>query len=293
MSTVKKAVIPCAGFGTRFLPFTKAVPKELLPIVDTPALQFAVEECVDAGIKDILVIISPQKESIKEYFGDSEVLSKYLKDAGKIEEYNLVQYIAQRANISFAVQTVMKGSGDALFYAEKFVNGEPFAVLFGDDVIYTGEKKGVTKQLVDAYINTGATILGVQQMPEEILRRCGVMIPESTDGKLTKINGIIEKPKNEIPSNLCSLGRFILKANIFDQLRETPNGIGGELFLTDAISLLAKKEPVYCYEFDGHRYDLGNKLGFLEATVEYALRDPKLGERFKSYLNDLKNKNGF
>ena len=293
MSIVKKAVIPCAGFGTRFLPFTKAVPKELLPIVDTPALQFAVEECINAGITDILVIISPQKESIKKYFGDSVILSNFLKEHGKIEEYNLVQSISKKAKVSFAVQTVMRGSGDAIFYAEEFANGEPFAVLFGDDVIYTGDGDGVTKQLVKAFDKTNATILGVQQMPEEILRRCGVMIPESTDGKLTKISGLIEKPQYEIPSNLCSLGRFILKANIFDQLRETPNGIGGELFLTDAISLLAKKEPVYCYEFDGHRYDLGNKLGFLEATVEYALRDPKLGERFKSYLNDLKDKNGF
>ena len=293
MSTVRKAVIPCAGFGTRFLPFTKAVPKELLPIVDTPALQFAVEECVNAGIKDILIIISPQKEAIKEYFGDSVVLSNFLKEHGKMEEYELVQSISKKAKISYAVQSVMKGSGDAIFYAEQFANGEPFAVLFGDDVIYTGDGDGVTKQLVNAYNKTGATILGVQQMPEHILKRCGVMIPESTDGKLTKISGLVEKPQKDIPSNLCSLGRFILKANIFDQLRETPNGLGGELFLTDAISLLSKKEPVYCYEFDGHRYDLGNKQGFLEATVEYALRDPKLGEQFKLYLNGLKDRKEF
>lgn len=293
MQQVKKAVIPCAGFGTRFLPFTKAVPKELLPIVDTPALQFAVEEAVDAGIEEVLIIISPQKGSIKEYFGDSVVLSKYLLDNNKLDEYALVQSIANICKVSYAVQSVMKGSGDAIFYAEKFVGDEPFAVLFGDDVIYTGEGPSVTKQLVDAYNETGATILGVQQMPEEILRRCGVMIPEETNGKLTKISGLIEKPQKEIPSNLCSLGRFILKNNIFEQLRKTPNGIGGELFLTDAISLLAKKEPVYCYEFDGHRYDLGNKQGFLEATVEYALRNPQLGKKFKDYLNTLKERGAF
>ena len=214
-------------------------------------------------------------------------------DNNKLDEYALVQSIANICKVSYAVQSVMKGSGNAIFYAEKFVGDEPFAVLFGDDVIYTGEGPSVTKQLVDAYNQTGATILGVQQMPEEILRRCGVMIPEETNGKLTKISGLIEKPQKEIPSNLCSLGRFILKNNIFEQLRETPNGIGGELFLTDAISLLAKKEPVYCYEFDGHRYDLGNKQGFLEATVEYALRNPQLGGKFKDYLNNLKERGAF
>ncbi len=286
--TVKKAIIPCAGFGTRFLPATKVVPKELFPIVDTPALLYIVEEAAKSGIEEVFIIISPQKESIKDLFASNEALNKQLESVGKQYELELANK-NYGVKISFGVQEKMNGNGMALMVAKDFVAGEPFAVLFGDDVMYTGDGRPVTKQLIDAYEKTGGkTIVGCQCPPEEIARRCGVMIVgESLDSKTTEVRGIIEKPKAELPSKLVSLGRYVLTSDIFDALLKAPVK-NGETYLTDAISILAEKpKNVYAYEFDAKRYDIGNKLGFLEAAIEFSLRRDELREGLKDYLKSI------
>ncbi|MEG1529750.1 MAG: UTP--glucose-1-phosphate uridylyltransferase [Clostridia bacterium] len=287
---VKKAVIPCAGFGTRFLPITKVVPKELLPIIDKPTLQYIVEEVVASGINEILIIVSPQKAAIRNYFEENKTLNAFLNKEGKTCEYELVNP-ALNVKISYATQTTMNGNGKAIALAREFADGEPIAVLFGDDLMYNGDGKPVTLQLIDAYNKTGKTVIGCQKTSEEVARRCGVMVKcGKTESNITPISGIVEKPKGEIPSELVSLGRFILTPDIFDTIDETAPSLNGEVFLTDAISNLAKKSGAVACEFSGRRYDIGNKEGFLEATVEYALRDKKLSCEFAQYLKELTNK---
>jgi len=285
---VKKAIIPCAGFGTRFLPATKVVPKELFPIVDTPALSYIVAEAAKSGIEEVFIIISPQKEDVKRLFQPNEALNAQLESVGKTLELELANK-DYGVKIHFGVQEKMNGNGMALMVAKDFVGEEPFAVLFGDDVMYTGDGAPVTKQLIDAYERTGEkTIVGCQCPPEEIARRCGVMvIGNSVDDKITEVRGIIEKPKAELPSKLVSLGRYILTHDIFDALLKAPVK-NGETYLTDAISLLAK-EPnnVYACEFSARRYDIGNKQGFLEAAIEYSLRREELRDGVKAYLKSL------
>ena len=285
---VKKAIIPCAGFGTRFLPVTKVLPKELLPIADTPALSYIVDEAVKSGIEEILIIISPQKMFVKKLFKPNKALNKLLVEKGDSESYSLANE-ACNVKIKFAVQKKMNGNGMAIYLGKRFAKGEPVAVLFGDDVMYTGKGTPVTKQLIDAYEKTGgATIVGCQCTPEEVARRCGVMVVDkAVDDKLTDINGIIEKPKAELPSKLVSLGRFILSPSIFDAIKRTDMK-NGEVYLTDAINLLAKDERVCAYEFEARRYDVGNKEGYLEAIVEYALRNEKLKDDFAAYVESIK-----
>ena len=286
---VRKAIIPCAGFGTRFLPATKVVPKELFPIVDTPALSYIVEEAAQSGIEEILIVISPQKEDVKRLFRPNEALNEQLKSVGKQLEYELANK-DYGVKISFGVQEKLNGNGMVLMVGRDFVGDEPFAVLFGDDVMYTGEKAPVTKQLIDAYEKTGGkTIVGCQCPPEEIARRCGVMVVgNSVDDKITEVRGIIEKPKAALPSKLVSLGRYILTSDIFDMLQKAPVK-SGEVYLTDAISLLAEKPGnVYACEFEARRYDIGNKQGFLEAAIEYALRRDEMRDGLTAYLKSLK-----
>ena len=285
---VKKAIIPCAGFGTRFLPVTKVLPKELLPIADTPALSYIVDEAVKSGIEEILIIISPQKMFVKKLFKPNKALNKLLVEKGDSESYSLANE-ACNVKITFAVQKKMNGNGMAIYLGKRFAKGEPVAVLFGDDVMYTGKGTPVTKQLIDAYEKTGgATIVGCQCTPEEVARRCGVMVVDkAVDDKLTDIKGIIEKPKAELPSKLVSLGRFILSPSIFDAIKRTDMK-NGEVYLTDAINLLAKDERVCAYEFEARRYDVGNKEGYLEAIVEYALRNEKLKDDFAAYVESIK-----
>ena len=286
--TVKKAIIPCAGFGTRFLPATKVVPKELFPIVDTPALSYIVEEAANSGIEEVFIIISPQKQDVKRLFAPNEALNSQLTSVGKTLEFELANK-DHGVKIFFGVQEKMNGNGMALMVARDFVGEEPFAVLFGDDVMYTGDGAPVTKQLIDAYEKTGKTIVGCQRPPEDVARRCGVMIVgDSVDDKITEVRGIIEKPKAELPSNLVSLGRYVLTPDIFDALLKAPVK-HGETYLTDAISLLAKEpKNVYACEFTARRYDIGNKQGFLEAAIEYSLRRDELKEGLKEYLKSLK-----
>lgn len=284
---VRKAIIPCAGFGTRFLPVTKVLPKELLPIVDTPALCYIVDEAVKSGIEEIMIVISPQKESIKRLFEPNVRLNEHLLSQGEKEAYELAN-AEIGAKVSFVTQKTMDGNANAIKLCKDFVNGEPFAVLFGDDVMYVKEgEKPVTKQLIDAYYATnGASIVGCQRTSEEVARRCGVMITKSAiDDKTTLIDGIIEKPQSELPSALVSLGRFVLAPSIFDAIERTPYN-RGEAYLTDSISILAKEKDVCAYEFSARRYDIGNKEGYLEATIEYALRSNMLKDEFSEYLEE-------
>ena len=284
---VRKAIIPCAGFGTRFLPVTKVLPKELLPIVDTPALCYIVDEAVKSGIEEIMIVISPQKESIKRLFEPNVRLNEHLLSQGEKEAYELAN-AEIGAKVSFVTQKTMDGNANAIKLCKDFVNGEPFAVLFGDDVMYVKEgEKPVTKQLIDAYYATnGASIVGCQRTSEEVARRCGVMIVDKkvTD-KITKIKGIIEKPQGEIPSKLVSLGRFVLTPDIFDAIEKTPL-THGEAYLTDAINIVANSNGAYACEFEARRYDIGNKEGYLEATIEYALRSNVLKDEFSEYLEE-------
>lgn len=285
--SVKKAIIPCAGFGTRFLPVTKVLPKELLPIVDTPALSYIVDEAVASGIEEIVIVISPQKEDIRRLFEPNVALNARLEEVDDKESYLLANK-SINAKISFVTQETMNGNGNAILLCKKFANGEPVAVLFGDDVMYSESATPVTKQLIDAYEKTGGTIVGCQQTPEDVARRCGVMIVDKpVSDKITKIKGIIEKPRGEIPSKLVSLGRFILSPDIFDAIEKTPE-TKGEVYLTEAINLLAETKGVYACEFEARRYDIGNKEGYLEATIEYALRDENLKKNFKKYIESIK-----
>ena len=285
--SVKKAIIPCAGFGTRFLPVTKVLPKELLPIVDTPALSYIVDEAVASGIEEIVIVISPQKEDIRRLFEPNVALNARLEEVDDKESYLLANK-SINAKISFVTQETMNGNGNAILLCKEFANGEPVAVLFGDDVMYSGSATPVTKQLIDAYEKTGGTIVGCQQTPEDVARRCGVMIVDKpVSDKITKIKGIIEKPQGEIPSKLVSLGRFILSPDIFDAIEKTPE-TKGEVYLTEAINSLAEAKGVYACEFEARRYDIGNKEGYLEATIEYALRDENLKKNFKKYIESIK-----
>lgn len=281
---ITKAVIPAAGFGTRFLPATKAMPKEMLPIIDTPTLQYIVKEAVDSGITDILIIIGKNKKCIEDHFDRSVELEDLLVKGGKSRELKMVRDIADMAHIYYVRQKEMNGSGNAILEAEAFVGNEPFAVMFGDDLIYN-ESKPCLKQLIDAYETTGKSIVGVQEVPREEAPKYGIIVPGRTKGRYTEMNGIVEKPSiDELPSTYAGLGRYILKPEIFDIIKRSKPHANGEVYITDAILETIDIDGVYAYDFEGRRYDIGDKEGYLEATVEYALRDEKLREGFVKYL---------
>lgn len=280
---VSKAVIPCGGFGTRFLPATKVIPKELLPIVDRPALSYVVEEAAKSGITEILVILAEGKDALRRFFEPNDDLNAHLVAQGKRDMLSLANEDFG-VKVTFKVQEDRKGSGDAVYLAKDFAGGEPIAVLFGDDVIYTGAGDPVTKQLIDAFSATGKTVVGVQRTSEEVARRCGVMKTVGTVGRVTTISGIVEKPTGDLPSELVSLGRFIITPDVFDAIENTALSRDGEVYLTDAISKVAEDGGAVACLFDGRRYDLGNKQGYLEAVVDFALRDKNLGDSFAKYL---------
>jgi len=285
---ITKAVIPAAGFGTRFLPATKAMPKEMLPIIDTPTLQYIVKEAVDSGITDILIIIGKNKKCIEDHFDRSVELEDLLVKGGKSRELKMVRDIADMAHIYYVRQKEMNGSGNAILEAEAFVGNEPFAVMFGDDLIYN-ESKPCLKQLIDAYETTGKSIVGVQEVPREEAPKYGIIVPGRTKGHYTEMKGIVEKPSiDELPSTYAGLGRYILKPEIFDIIKRSKPHANGEVYITDAILETIDIDGVYAYDFEGRRYDIGDKEGYLEATVEYALRDEKLREGFVKYLKGLK-----
>ena len=281
---IRKAVIPAVGYGTRFLPVTKAIPKEMIPIVDKPVIQYIVEEAQQSGIEEILIITGHGKRAIEDHFDTNIDLELQLRQQGKDQLLHLVQDISS-INIHYIRQKHMRGLGDAIRCAESFIDNEPFAVLLGDDVVYNPEQPAL-KQMMDAFSRLGATMLGCQEVPQELVSRYGIVQGQPTDDdRVVKLIDMVEKPAvDEAPSRLAALGRYILTPDIFEILRRVQPGKGGEIQLTDALRLMADREAVYAYTFSGRSYDTGNKLGFLKATVEYALRREDLGEAFREYL---------
>ena len=281
---IRKAVIPAAGYGTRFLPVTKAIPKEMIPIVDKPVIQYIVEEAQQSGIEEILIITGHGKRAIEDHFDTNIDLELQLRQQGKDQLLHLVQD-SSSIKIHYIRQKHMRGLGDAIRCAESFIDNEPFAVLLGDDVVYNPEQPAL-KQMMDAFSRLGATMLGCQEVPQELVSRYGIVQGQPTDDdRVVKLIDMVEKPAvDEAPSRLAALGRYILTPDIFEILRRVQPGKGGEIQLTDALRLMADREAVYAYTFSGRSYDTGNKLGFLKATVEYALRREDLGEAFREYL---------
>ncbi len=284
---VKKAVIPAAGLGTRFLPSTKAQPKEMMNIVDKPSIQYIVEEAVDSGIEDILIILGRNKNSIEDHFDKSYELEDNLKNKGKEKLLKEIEKISELANIHYIRQKEPLGLGHAIYCAKSFVGNEPFAVMLGDDIVRSN--KPCIKQLIEKYEEYGSTIIGVQEVEKKDVNKYGIVKGSKLTGKVYKVEDLVEKPNlEEAPSNIAILGRYVISSEIFEILKETEPGAGDEIQLTDGLKKLSKKEDVYSYIFDGKRYDVGNKLGFLEATVEFALEDKNLGSSFRSYLKNLK-----
>lgn len=287
MQKVTKAVIPAAGLGTRFLPATKACPKEMLPIVDKPTIQYIIEEALASGIKNILIITGHNKRSIEDHFDYNPELELNLREHGKDELLALVKEIGD-INLHYIRQKEPKGLGHAILCAKSFVGDEPFAVLLGDDVVYN-EEKPCLQQLLDIYDATGASVLGCQAVPQEKVSSYGIVASEATEyERIFKVNDMVEKPAvEEAPSRLAVLGRYVITPEIFAILEQTAPGRGGEIQLTDALKVLAKEQVMYAYDFVGRRYDVGDKQGYLEATVEYALRRPELRKKFLRYLQEM------
>ena len=284
---IRKAVIPAAGYGTRFLPATKATPKEMLPIVDKPTIQYIVEEALESGIEDILIISGHGKRAIEDHFDSAPALEHELERKGKTELLDVVRETTD-VNVHYVRQKYMRGLGDAIFCARSFVGDEPFAVLLGDDVVYHPERSALG-QLIDVYEARGGSVLGCQMVADEQVSSYGIVTGETLeDPRLMRVFDMVEKPSvDEAPSRMAVLGRYIISPAIFSILSETKPGKGGEIQLTDALKVLAQTEEVYAYDFEGKRYDLGDKLGFLQATVEFALRRADLGADFRSYLKRL------
>lgn len=288
MQKIRKAVIPAAGFGTRFLPATKAMPKEMLPIVDKPAIQYIVEEILASGIREILIISGHAKRAIEDHFDSSPELEQHLVESGKLKELEEIQKISS-IKVHYVRQPYMRGLGDAILCAREFVDGEPFGVILGDDIVYTGNREPALKQLMDRYYETGSTVVGCQEVPEGKVSSYGIIRGEKTENPdLLKVVDMIEKTSiKEAPSRFAALGRYVITPEVFDILEQTKPGKGGEIQLTDALRVMARCRNVYAYNFTGKRYDTGNKLGYLKAVVEFALRREDLGEKFREYLKSL------
>lgn len=283
---VRKAIIPAAGLGTRFLPATKAQPKEMLPIVDKPTIQYIVEEAVKSGIEDIIIISGRNKRTIEDHFDKSYELEHELKNKGKRELLSLVQDISNLVDIHYIRQKEAKGLGHAIYCAKSFIGNEPFAVLLGDDIV--DSEVPCLKQMIDIYNEYKTTVLGVQTVPDEDVSKYGIVACRPVDDRVYKVKDLVEKPeKSEAPSNVAILGRYIITPKIFKHLENAKPGKGGEIQLTDALKNLIGEEAIYAYDFIGKRYDVGNKLGFLEATVEFALKRDELKDEFTDYLKRI------
>ena len=286
---VRKAVIPAAGLGTRFLPATKAQPKEMLPIVDKPTLQYIIEEAVASGIEEILIITGRNKKSIEDHFDKSVELELELENKGKKELLEIVQNISNMINIHYIRQKEPRGLGDAIYCARHFKGDEPFAVMLGDDIV--DNEVPCLKQLMNVYEEYRTTILGVQTVDDEDTDKYGIIAAKYIEDKVYKVKDLVEKPEpGKAPSNIAILGRYIITPEIFDILETLPLGKNGEVQLTDALRMLSKKEAMYAYDFDGVRYDVGDKLGFLKATVDFALKRPNLQNDFIQYLREVCDK---
>lgn len=283
---IKKAVIPAAGLGTRFLPATKAIPKEMLPIVDKPTIQYIVEEVIASGIEDVLIITGRNKGSIEEHFDRAVELEDNLEKTNKEELLDEVRKISKMINIHTVRQKNPLGLGHAVYCAKSFVGNEPFAVLLGDDVV--DSKKPCLKQMMEVFDEYRSTILGVQPVSWENVNKYGIVSGEKLSDTIYSVKDLVEKPNRDVaPTNIAILGRYILTPKIFEILENTNKGVGGEIQLTDGLKKLCNIEKIFAYTFEGRRYDVGSKIGFLEATVDFALKREDLREEFKKYLKQL------
>jgi len=283
---IKKAIIPAAGFGTRLLPATKSIPKEMIPIIDKPALQYVIEEAVEAGIEDILIITSRHKKAIEDHFDNLPELENLLENTNKTDALKELRNITNLANIHYIRQKEAKGLGHAVGCAKAFVGNEPFAVILPDDIIYSSVS--CLKQMTRMFDKYQTSIIGVQTVKENEVNRYGIVSGTKIDEKIYKVNGLVEKPPIEkAPSNIAIVGRYIITPEIFDILENIPPGALGEIQLTDGLLELVKNQEMYAYIFDGKRYDTGNKLGYLEAIVDFALKREDLRDEFKNYLKTI------
>lgn len=288
MSKIKKAIIPAAGLGTRFLPATKAMPKEMLPILDTPTIQYIVEEAARASIEDIIIVTGKHKRAIEDHFDNQKELESTLKDKGKLDLLEKVQHSTDLANIFYVRQKEQKGLGHAIWTARQFFGDEPFAVLLGDDIVQS--ETPAIQQLIEQYEVTQKSIIGVQEVPYEETHRYGIVEPKTKQGRRYEVSQFVEKPApGTAPSNLAIMGRYVLTPEIFKYLDTQDVGAGGEIQLTDAIERLNQDDSVYAYEFDGTRYDVGEKIGFVKTTLHFALNDPSMKEEMTRYIKDLLN----
>lgn len=284
---VRKAVFPAAGLGTRFLPATKASPKEMLPLVDKPLIQYSVEEAVASGCESILIITGRDKSAIENHFDISFELEQVLQEKGKSEMFETVRSISDIAKISYTRQKQALGLGHAIYQAKDFVGDEPFAALLADDVV--DAEKPALKQMIEVFEKYQAPVIATMQVEGEAISRFGVIDAEEVEPGVFKVNDLVEKPAfADAPSDLAIIGRYIFTPDIFDAIERTEPGSGGEIQITDAMRLLLKDRPLYAVKLDGTRHDAGDKLGFLIATVEYALKRDDLSADFKEYLKALK-----
>jgi len=284
---IRKAIIPAAGFGTRFLPFTKAVPKEMIPLVDKPVIQYVIEEAAAAGLTDILVIVSTGKMAIQDHFNPEPGLEARLEANGKNELLEELRAINKLANLHYVYQQELKGLGDAVLCAKNFVGNEPFAILLGDTVL-SSDDKPVIAQLLDAYEQTKSSVVALEEVPWEKTSRYGVIDGKSEDGTLYKVDAFVEKPAPEnAPSNLVIASRYVFNPEIFDHLAETPRGKGNEIQLTDAMRLMLGEQAMYGCRFNGKRHDIGNKLDFIKSTIEFALKRPEFRDDILDYIKGL------
>ncbi|MEK4014895.1 UTP--glucose-1-phosphate uridylyltransferase GalU [Peribacillus sp. FSL M8-0224] len=289
MKKVKKAIIPAAGLGTRFLPATKAMPKEMLPIVDKPTIQYIIEEAVASGIEDIIIVTGKGKRAIEDHFDNAPELERNLLEKGKLDVLDKVRYPSDLANIHYIRQKEPKGLGHAVWCARNFIGDEPFAVLLGDDIVQSDTP--CVRQLINQYEQTGSSIIGVQKVPHNETHRYGVIDPSTIEGRRYQVSNFVEKPmQGTAPSNLAIMGRYVLTPEIFEFLENQETGAGGEIQLTDAIQKLNEMQRVYAYDFYGNRFDVGEKLGFVKTTIEFALQHEELRSDVLKIMEELLKK---
>jgi UTP--glucose-1-phosphate uridylyltransferase len=284
--TIRKAIIPAAGLGTRFLPATKAQPKEMLPIVDKPAIQYIVEEAIESGIEDIIIVTGRNKRAIEDHFDKSVELEMLLAEKGSTELLKIVQDVSNLVNVHYIRQKQPLGLGHAVFCARKFIGNEPFALLLGDDIIDSDPP--CIKQMMDLYREAGTSVIATQTVPWEDVNKYGIISPSVKNGILQYIDDLVEKPeRGQAPSNMAVIGRYVIEPEIFDILEKCQPGRGGEIQLTDALRILNLQKPMVAYTQQGRRYDVGDKLGYIEATIEYALQREDLQPQLLAYLKEL------
>jgi UTP--glucose-1-phosphate uridylyltransferase len=292
MTKVRKAIIPAAGLGTRFLPATKAMPKEMLPILDKPTIQYIVEEAIASGIEEIIIVTGKGKRAIEDHFDIAPELERNLSEKGKTDLLEKVQHSSNLANIHYIRQKEPKGLGHAVLCARQFIGNEPFAVLLGDDIVVSDTP--CLKQLMDEYEITNSSVIGVQTVEDHQTHRYGIVDPTISEGRRYQVDTFVEKPApGTAPSNLAIMGRYVLTPEIFNFLEKQESGAGGEIQLTDAIQSLNKLENVYAYDFEGMRYDVGEKIGFVKTTIEFALNNQELGDEIFSFMEKLLQENRF